>query len=249
MNPGEDEAAQRSAAWQVYDEKLRRIFDYVSLEARERTAKPGQADDEDIQHFAEVLYTAHERELDTIDAALDAVEAADSREAAVAALTRATVGINALYACTTAAPLEIVSPSVNLAWYSSLAYQSFRLLHPLAKELERKMDERIERYLKVANCLTAKYKPDQYQLSVGFPQLISITLTWRMNKEIDLSSDLPRQQSECFCRQIKDRRPAGQTCVQDFLISGRASIARTADEHAQGSTIMRREDLLTSAEE
>ena len=55
-----------------------------------------EATDQGIQDFIEALYTTQERELGQIDKALDAVETADSRETAVAALARATVDINAL---------------------------------------------------------------------------------------------------------------------------------------------------------
>jgi hypothetical protein len=86
-----------------------------------QAANFGEATDEGIQDFIEALYTTQERELGQIDQALDAVEAADSREAAVAALARATVGINALYSDTlSVAPLESISPSVNLDWRSHL---------------------------------------------------------------------------------------------------------------------------------
>jgi hypothetical protein len=155
-----------------------------------QAANFGEATDEGLQEFIEAHYATQERELGQIDKALDAVETADSPEAAVAALARATVGINALYSGTSSvAPLEIISPRVNLEWRSQLVSPSFHL-HPRAEEMERKRNERIEKYLKVANDLVQKYKADQYQLSLGFPLLVSVTLTWNVRHEPDLSSDL-----------------------------------------------------------
>jgi len=156
----------------------------------EAAAQPANAEEaarEDIQRFFDAWDTAQDRELNRIDAALAAVEAADSREAAVAALTRATVGINALFASTPVAPsLEVISPSFNLPGRSSVIYPYFlfgRSDAEKAEKDERKRGERIEKYLKVANDLVEKYGPDQYQLSVGFPLLISVTLTWNIKKE------------------------------------------------------------------
>ena len=84
--------------------------------------------------------------------------------------------------------LEGISPSVNLKWRSQLVSPGFHL-HPQAEEMERKRNERIEKYLKVANDLVQKYKADQYQLSLGFPLLVSVTLTWNAKHESDLSSN------------------------------------------------------------
>lgn len=143
----------------------------------------GQAGDEDIQSLIAAFEAAQDQELNRIDAALGNVERADSREEAVAALIRATVGINALYASTaTAAPLEISFPHSYSAWRAYPPYASFSRFHLLPKSTERKWDERLERYLKDANALVEKYGPDQYQLSVGFPQLVSVTLTWNVKK-------------------------------------------------------------------
>jgi hypothetical protein len=158
MNSGEDEPTQPEDAGAAASEDMLRLVDAVDM--------------------------AQEQELNRIDTALAAVEAADSREAAVAALTRATAGINTLYASTRVTPpLEIIAPSLNFQGDSSVMYSNFSLFHRRAENAERKRDERVERYLKVANGLVEKYAPDQYQLSVGFPLLISITLTWNLKKE------------------------------------------------------------------
>lgn len=170
-----------------------------------QAANVGEATDEDIQDYIAALYATQERELGQIDKALDAAETADSREAAVAALARATIGVNALYSDSSpVAPLEFVSPSVNLEQRSYLVSPSFHL-HPRAEEMERKRNERIEKYLKVANDLVQKYKADQYQLSLGFPLLVSVTLTWNVKHESDLSSD-PRP-SKSRHRHVPQGRP------------------------------------------
>jgi hypothetical protein len=149
-----------------------------------QSGNAGQAGDENILRLAEALDAAQEREPSRIDTALDAVEEADSREAAVAALTRATVGINALYASPpVAVPPETLSPRFDLAnrtYFTS--YSNFLWWHPQPEVFGRKWDERIERYMRVVNDLVEKYGPDQYQVSVGFPQLISVTLAWNKSK-------------------------------------------------------------------
>jgi hypothetical protein len=154
-----------------------------------QAANAGEAADEDIQNSTGAYYTAQEQELDLIDGALGAVETADSREAAVAALARATVGINALYASTLRAATVEVLPEDDLEG-SYVVSPGRYLPHPRAEEMERRRNERVEKYLKVANDLVQKYRPDQYQLSIGFPLLISITLTWNIKQEQELSSDL-----------------------------------------------------------
>lgn len=143
-----------------------------------------QAAEEEWLHLADALQNAEAQELDRVDAALTAVEAADSREVAVAALTRATVGINALYArAPVTAPLEIISPQFVFPTRYSVAYPNLGIFQKKrADESDRKRGERIEKYLKVASNLVEKYEPDQYQVSVGFPLLISITLTWNTKK-------------------------------------------------------------------
>jgi hypothetical protein len=155
MTSGEDEAAQAVTAGQEADEN------------RPRAAE---------------IYISGREEAVTVGQLVDAVEAAGSREAAVTALARATVGLNALYSNTPSAPPEVTSPVLSFERRHALAFPNFHLISPSAKELERKIDERVERYLKVANDMVEKYGPDQYQLSVGFPMLISITLTWNTKK-------------------------------------------------------------------
>lgn len=188
MTSGEDEAVQAVTAGQEDGEagpRVAAIFisdQEETISDQEETVTIGRVIDEDLQHFAEMYQTAQELELGKIDTALDAVEAADSREAAVAALTRATVGINAMYSDASSAPPEIISHGISFSRHPASAYSSFRLLNPQAKESDRKIGERLERYLKVANEMVEKYGPDQYQLSVGFPILISITLTWNTKK-------------------------------------------------------------------
>ena len=181
MTSGEDEAAQAVTAGQEADEDRPRAA-AIYISDREEAVTVGQLVDEDLQHFAVAMETAQKQELDKIDTALDAVEAAGSREAAVTALARATVGLNALYSNTPSAPPEAISPALSFERRPVLAFPNFHLFSPSAKELERKIDERVERYLKVANDMVDKYGPDQYQLSVGFPMLISITLTWNTKK-------------------------------------------------------------------
>jgi hypothetical protein len=148
-----------------------------------QTKDAEQAPDENIRRLTEALDAAQERELNRIDAELDAVGEARTREAAVTALTRATLGINALYASTpVAVPMETFSSQLSLTSRSYLASSNFLWWHPQPEVIGRKRDERIERYMKVVNELVEKYRPDQYQLSVGFPQLISVTLVWNVSK-------------------------------------------------------------------
>lgn len=138
-------------------------------------------DDEEMQRLVQAFEEAQDQELDQVDTALDKVEEAGSREEAVAALIRATVGINSLYASTPIAPpVEIaLSRSYNVSSAYSL-YARSRRLHLTSEDAGGKLGKRLERYLKDANILVEKWKPDQYQVSVGFPQLVSVTLTWNV---------------------------------------------------------------------
>jgi hypothetical protein len=161
--------------------------------AEDETGQPevaGKATpEEDIQRLADELEKAQERELGRIDRELDAVEEADSREAAVAALIRATVGINALGASTPGAvQVETGAVQVETASLSPFGSRSYlvspklHVWHPQWEIFGRKRDEQIEKYMRVLDNLVKKYGPDQYQLSIGFPQVISVTLVWSVGK-------------------------------------------------------------------
>ncbi|HSZ39027.1 MAG TPA: hypothetical protein VK817_03630 [Trebonia sp.] len=142
----------------------------------------GQSDsNEEVRLWAAEIETAQAEELTEIDTALDEVQRADSREEAVASLIRATVGINCLYARIPAmTPLEVPLPNLYHTPHVYPQYESFLRFRVVSKETARKLDMRLEKYLKVANTMVEKWKPDQYQVSVGFPQLVSVTLTWNV---------------------------------------------------------------------
>jgi hypothetical protein len=78
------------------------------------------------------------------------------------------------------APLEVPFPGFYHASHAYPQYESFLRFQLVPKETVRKLDARLEKYLKAANIMVEKWKPNQYQVSVGFPQLVSVTLTWNV---------------------------------------------------------------------
>jgi hypothetical protein len=165
-----------------------------------QAAHPGDASvegGEGLQRLAEEFDAAQQREFDAaqqqefdlVDRALTQAAEAETREAAVAALVRATIGINALYVSTpTAPPLEIPFPDSYYESHLDAGRPNIdRVIRVRRKpkDVEREVEKRdklVEKYMKVGDDLAKKFKPDQYQLSVGFPLLVSVTLVWNLNK-------------------------------------------------------------------
>jgi hypothetical protein len=137
---------------------------------------------EQLPALADLLHDADDRELGAIDRALDEAESTDSRELALAALTRATAGLNSYFgelsAGANSTPFSPVFDE-DLVANTYRTYISFLPAHRRhGDEARSNWEERIDKYWGVVSKIVDRYGPDQYQISVGFPQLIAVTLVW-----------------------------------------------------------------------
>jgi len=139
--------------------------------------------DDDLVHvfpLGEPSFDDHaEQSLSRLDEALQTAADADSRSEALAALTRATAEINTFF----------VNPGLSAPVSASIAggrtFQAMTILpwkKDKSEDTERKWEERVQKYWKVVDQLVEKFGPDQFQISVGFPQVVSVTLTWNVKK-------------------------------------------------------------------
>ena len=148
-------------------------------EDAEPTSKQPQFDDE------------IDEALGQLDSALDAALNAPSRGEALAALTQATSGMNGLLS-----PGGFGTPMHLTADDTYLSKQRLSIVGPTAvrafaiwpfnksksEETQQKVNDRIQKYWATVEKLVQKYGPTQYQISIGFPQVVTITLSWDVNK-------------------------------------------------------------------
>ena len=131
---------------------------------------------------------AAELALVRLDKALDATTSATSRTEALAALTRATSELNSFFADPgIATPIGLSSPphlqGTSFAIVGDSGFRAMAFL-PWKKDrspdLGQKWDDRVNKYWQAVEHLVQTYHPDQFQISVGFPQIVSVTLTWNV---------------------------------------------------------------------
>jgi hypothetical protein len=126
-------------------------------------------------------------DLAKIDEALDKAKAADSSETALAALASATAGINAYASRQVVAlsdkgvePPEAGSTTAAQAYYmyvrSPLAFGARPGKAPTDRQSN--IETRLEKYWTSVQSVVHKFGPTQYQISLGFPLVISVTFTW-----------------------------------------------------------------------
>lgn len=127
-------------------------------------------------------------ELKKIDEALERATAAGSSESALAALASATAGLNA-YASRQVVAVSDTGAEARDAGGKAAAAQTYYmyLRSPLAlgarpgkppEDRQSSIETRLEKYWTAAQSVVNKFGPTQYQISLGFPLVISVTFTW-----------------------------------------------------------------------
>jgi hypothetical protein len=128
-------------------------------------------------------------ELAGIDDALERATSATSRETALAALATATAGINAYGSRQVVAVSDtpVASPggdraTLTQAYFMYVRSPVARGSRPGGAASDRKsnIESRLEKYWNAAQSVVTKFHPSEYQISLGFPQLISVSFTWKV---------------------------------------------------------------------
>jgi hypothetical protein len=127
-----------------------------------------------------------------LDQALDSSLGAQDRGNALAALTAATTELNGFFSSDV-----VVAPAVEIApdsyygghQFSSLTGPSwmpgwvpFVDKRPKSDDERQKLDDKVQKYWGTVEKLVQKYQPTQYQITVGFPLGVSLTLSWDVAK-------------------------------------------------------------------
>jgi hypothetical protein len=138
-----------------------------------------------------ILDGADEEDLAFVDVALDAAATATSRESALAALATATQGLNSVAGRDVTARSIQVTPALSGVPVDTAVYMHIPHL-PLRRgkgsigpgtDQTTKMQKLIEKYFAAAETIVKKYGAAEYQISLGFPQLVSITFIWRVTSK------------------------------------------------------------------
>lgn len=131
-----------------------------------------------------------EAALQRLDLALDQSLRVKGRGGALAALTVATSELNGLLSNETmAAPVQItpdyaylgehrvLSITADSSWKSHIPFYK-----PKSEEDQQKVGDKVQKYWGTVEKLVAKYQPTQYQITIGFPLGVSLTLSWDVSK-------------------------------------------------------------------
>lgn len=127
-----------------------------------------------------------------LDQALDSSLSANDRSDALAALTAATTELNGFFSgdVVVAAPVQIapnsyggdpqVSSFASPSWVPG--WLPFVDKRPKSDADRQKLDDKVQKYWGTVEKLVQKYQPTQYQITIGFPLGVSLTLSWDVAK-------------------------------------------------------------------
>jgi hypothetical protein len=127
-----------------------------------------------------------------LDQALDSSLIAKDRSDALAALTAATTELNGFFSSDTVvvAPVQIapdsyggghrVSSFTGPSWVPD--WVPFVDKRPKSDDDRQKLDDKVQKYWGTVEKLVQKYQPTQYQITIGFPLGVSLTLSWDVAK-------------------------------------------------------------------
>ncbi len=158
-------------------------------EDSDRDSKPTEGVDDNLVLESPEVDWEFDAALSRLDEALDRSGKAAHRFDALAALTVATAELNGLLndeptvAHFGAAPDDSYLGRVEVV---TLAGQgkgiAGRFRKPKSDEDQQKVGDKVQKYWGTVEKLVEKYQPSQYQITVGFPIGISVTLSWDVNK-------------------------------------------------------------------
>lgn len=116
-----------------------------------------------------------------LDATLDSVRQAGSREEAMASLAKATVLLSTY--------MDPSSPGVRspaVRFRSASLDETFRTQEfldwgqPDSSTWLSELEDRLQKYFDTVKSVVDRYGPDQYQISLGFPSGVSVAFTWKV---------------------------------------------------------------------
>ena len=127
-------------------------------------------------------------ELNKVDEALERVEAATTRESALAALATATAGLNAYASRQVVAVADKGAEPPAGGEKAAAAHTYYMYLRsPLGlgprpgrapADRQSNLETRLQKFWTAAQGVVDKFGPTQYQISLGFPVVVSVTFTW-----------------------------------------------------------------------
>jgi hypothetical protein len=133
-----------------------------------------------------------EAAISRLDQALDSSLSAKDRSNALAALTAATTELNGLFSSdiVVAAPIQIAPDSYRggnrLSSFTGPSWVPdwvpFMDKRPKSNDDRQKLDDKVQKYWGTVEKLVQKYQPTQYQITIGFPLGVSLTLSWDVAK-------------------------------------------------------------------
>jgi len=127
-------------------------------------------------------------ELNKVDEALERTSSATTKESALAALATATAGLNAYASRQIVAVADKAAVPPAAGEKAAAAHTYYMYLRPplgfgprpgrAPADRQSNLETRLEKFWTAAQGVVDRFRPTQYQISLGFPVVVSVTFTW-----------------------------------------------------------------------